>query len=86
MKLHYTTPAPTSELPATSTGKPCIRDYSELVTKIVPEPVAQLVPLPELRRRLSEVVRKDKRYAEEAPIYLQNETNRRAAFDGAHLR
>ena len=70
----------------TSTAKPSITDYSELVTTKVPEAIAQLVPLTELKRRLHEVVRKDKRFAEEAPIYYQVEEKRRAALAGPHLR
>ncbi|TGE29706.1 hypothetical protein [Hymenobacter metallicola] len=70
----------------TPTAKPCIRDYSELVTTVVPEAFAKLVPLEELQRRLSEVAREKPHLAEETPLYLKNETRRRAAFEGAHLR
>lgn len=75
-----------STTPAVTLGRPCIRDYSQLVTTVVPESVAALVPLPELSRRLKEVVRKDARYAEEAPIYYQNEVARRAAYATPHIR
>lgn len=63
-----------------TTGKPCIRDYAELVTKEVPEAYAMLAPLPELERRLTEVVRVKPRFQEEAPLYLRIEKQRRAAF------
>lgn len=77
--MHLTaTPAPAA--------KPCIRDYSQLVTTVVPEAVAALVPLPEFARRLKEVVRKDARFAEEAPIYYRNEVARREAYAQPHIR
>jgi hypothetical protein len=64
----------------TTTAKPCIRDFSELVNKEVPEAFAKLVPLKELKRRLSEVVRVKPRFREEAPIMYRLEEQRRAAF------
>ncbi|UOR06273.1 hypothetical protein MUN82_04055 [Hymenobacter aerilatus] len=64
----------------TPAGKPCIRDYSELVTRVIPEPLAQLVPLPELARRCDEVARTQPRFREETPILLAAETRRRAVL------
>lgn len=75
-----------TQTPKPAAGKPCIRDYAELITRIIPEPVAQLVPLGELQRRCDEVARAHPRYAEETPVLLAAETRRRAAFAQPHIR
>lgn len=75
-----------TEATTTAAAKPCLRDYAELVTKVVPEAIAQLVPLCELDRRLNEVVRAHPRFAEEAPIYRRAEAARRAAYQQLALR
>jgi len=72
-------------LPAATTTKPCIRDYSYLITHIIPEQFFTLVPLPELARRCNEVARKQPRFAEETPVLLAIETGRRAAYSAPHL-
>lgn len=69
-----------------SPAKPCIRDYSELVTTIIPEPFAKLVPLSELKRRCDEVARTQPRFAEELPIFYDYEVARRESFTAPHIR
>ena len=75
--------------PATSTPSPsslpCIRDYSELITKVIPEPVYTLVPMEELERRGAEVVRIHPRFAQEMPVLIKGEKKRRAALAGPQL-
>lgn len=66
-------------------AKPCIRDYSYLITHIIPEAVYTLIPLTELERRCNEVARSQPRFAEETPVLLSIETGRRAAYQVPHL-
>ena len=75
MRLN-TTPDP---LPA----KPCMRDMHELVHVVITEPLLMLAPLPELARRLHEVVAQHPRFREEAPLVLAGEERRRRRYSGA---
>jgi len=64
-------------------AKPCIRDMHELVHVVLTEPLLMLAPLPELARRLHEVVAQHPRFREEAPLVLAGETRRRRRYSGA---
>jgi len=63
-------------------AKPCIRDMHELVHVVLTEPLLMLAPLPELARRLHEVVAQHPRFREEAPLVLAGEQHRRHRFSG----
>ena len=64
-------------------AKPCMRDMHELVHKVLTEPLLMLAPLPELARRLHEVVAQQPRFREEAPLVLAGEEYRRRHYSGA---
>jgi hypothetical protein len=64
-------------------AKPCMRDMHELVHVVITEPLLMLAPLPELARRLHEVVAKHPRFREEAPLVLAGEERRRRRYSGA---
>ena len=64
-------------------AKPCIRDMHELVHVVLTEPLLMLASLPELARRLHEVVAEQPRFREEAPLVLAGETYRRRRYSGA---
>jgi hypothetical protein len=63
-------------------AKPCIRDMHELVHVVLTEPLLMLAPLPELARRLHEVVAEQPRFREEAPLVLAGEVRRRRRYGG----
>jgi hypothetical protein len=71
--------------PLSPSDKPCIRDYAELITHVIPEQIAQLVPLAELERRCNEVARTQPRFRQETPLLLRTETIRRARLAGPYL-
>ena len=64
-------------------AKPCWRDMHELVHVVLTEPLLMLAPLPELARRLREVVAQQPRFREEAPLVLAGEEHRRRRYSGA---
>ena len=68
--------------PDPPSAKPCMRDMHELVHVVLTEPLLMLAPLPELARRLHEVVAQHPRFREEAPLVLAGETHRRRRFSG----
>ena len=63
-------------------AKPCIRDMHELVHVVLTPQLLMLSPLPELARRLHEVVAQQPRFREEAPLVLAGEEHRRRRYSG----
>ncbi|MBO2009206.1 hypothetical protein [Hymenobacter negativus] len=59
-------------------ARPCMRDMADLTARL--RPVAEIlkaVPMKQVRRRLREIVTEEPRFAEEAPLVIAHEENRR---------
>jgi hypothetical protein len=66
-------------------GKPCIRDFAELVNvHLPPANVIKALPLTDLERRCDEIVVEHPHLREEVPLVLAGETRRRKNLQ--HLR
>lgn len=74
--MSYTLTIAEQEQPA----KPNILDYSELITKYLPESLVRLADMKQLERRCEEINITMPRFKEETPIVLKTERARRAAF------
>ena len=68
--------------------KPCMRDYSQLIspTGLLPESVVQVVPIKQLKRRIREINCTHPQYREETPVVLAVETKRRQLLEEGGLR
>lgn len=68
--------------PVQPARKPCIRDFHQLTTTLLPPALVMLVPLDELARRTQEINATHPQYQEETPLVLAWETQRRQRLSG----
>lgn len=72
--------------PVQPARKPCIRDFHNLTTTLLPAALVALVPLPELARRCQEIDATHPHYREETPLVLRLEAQRRQRLSGTLVR
>jgi hypothetical protein len=62
--------------------KPCLRDYQQLTTTLLPDNLVMIVPLDELERRAREIDATHPQFREETPIRVALERKRRRDLQG----
>jgi hypothetical protein len=83
--LHLATPATQPESNDAPLAKPKITEYSELVTRIIPEPVYKSMSMKQLKRRCAEVDREMPHMREETSLLKKVEKRRRTILSGPFL-
>lgn len=68
--------------PVQPARKPCIRDFHQLTTTLLPPALVMLVPLTELERRAEEINATHPHFQEETPLVVQWERRRRERLSG----
>ncbi|MDO7885319.1 hypothetical protein [Hymenobacter cheonanensis] len=71
--------------PVQPLGKPCIRDFHQLTTTLLPAALVMLVPLPELERRAQEIDATHPHFREETPVVIAIERKRRHTLNGLRV-
>lgn len=65
--------------------KPCIRDFHQLTTTLLPPALVMLAPLPELERRAQEIDATHPHFREETPVVVAIERQRRQRLTGLNV-